>query len=128
VGNLLRIHFAIGGDWGLGVATAGVITCGAYTVKARSTAIIMPTGGIQAASFHQNHGAIAIPANHHAIVSIDRAFEIPKSTLSSMVGCLVAVSSLVGCLAELSVILVGVVASGPCREPWNQRQSDSVLL
>jgi hypothetical protein len=41
-----------------------------------------------------------------------------------MVGCLVAASiifgaesSLVGCLAELSVILVGVVASGPCREP-----------
>jgi hypothetical protein len=108
----------------LGVATAGVITCGAYTVKARSTAIIMPTGGMQAASFHQNHGAIAISANHHAKVSKDRTFEMPKSTLSSMVGCLVAASiifgaesSLVGCLAELSVFLVGVVASGPCREP-----------
>jgi len=126
----------VDGVRGSGVTTAGAITLGAYTVRARSTAMIIPTGGMQAASFHQNHGATAIPANHHAIVSIDRAFEIPKSTLSSMVGCLAVVSiafnaelSLAGRLdAELSVILVGVVASGPCREPWGQRQSDSVLL
>lgn len=92
----------------MGVATTGVITCGAYTVRARSTAIIIPAGGIQAASFHQNHGAIAIPANHHAKVSKDRTFEIPKSTLRLMVGWLVAVSI----DAELSVILVGVVEFG----------------
>jgi len=103
------------GDWGSGVATTGVITCGAYTVRARSTAMTIPTGGMQAASFHQNHGATAIPANHHAIVSIDRTFGIPKSTLRLMVGWLVAVS--IAFNAELSVILVGVVASGPCREP-----------
>jgi hypothetical protein len=73
---------------------------------------------MQAASFHQNHGAIAIPANHHAKVSKDRTFEIPKSTLRLMVGWLVTVSiafnavfPLAGCLdAELSVILMGLVA------------------
>lgn len=82
----------VDGVKGSGVTTAGAITLGAYTVKARSTAMIIPTGGMQAASFHQNHGATAIPANHHAIVSTDRTFEIPKSTLRLMVGWLVTVS------------------------------------